>query len=419
MYSVQATYGCPCDYCSFKHCLSCLKINVKATMSEFEKFFSSIIDWFTQGESKTKESSTKQQGVTVLGSELAAAGIKEQERVDAGGFAESPIGDRTFGDWPGSIRLLKPIQGELDLHILKLTQKYAEMNADERFEMRNSLCQGDMYTLFHYCSRATAFALRDSSCSEFLQNAFITLSMVDLERVDFRDAFRAIHFVQYGFHRLGLESGTNIELARNLAGNKMADIMTPPKAWMNETSDNRKIYWSKEVHTRFGVGFVSTWDHPYDPKIDLLDIGILLWNIPKGKNWVARDIFIGSEVPQWFFSVVVPEIHSVLERALGTIRVSAIPNPELDCPPHVHSLSVYVVECATPADAKILATKCIGKLNSRLTASFVHFKELCAIVTYDNSWKKDDLEDERSIQRFKEPVASILQNFQYLSRDDK
>lgn len=104
--------------------------------------------------------STKEQNKYVIGKEIAAADKKEEERLKSNTFANSPLRQQNYSDFDSGITLQSPKEVDLDNQIVQLTKRYIESNKQERGEVRNSLSQDDIYTIFNFCKRATVFGLR-------------------------------------------------------------------------------------------------------------------------------------------------------------------------------------------------------------------------------------------------------------------
>lgn len=130
-----------------------------------------IVAVFTNVSCSNKE----EKKTMVLGQELADAEQKEQERLESQNYSDSPFPKFNYSKWKGEKSLINPQVNELDSFIVQLTNKYINTNESERKEIRNSLSQDDIYTIFTFCKRSVVFGLRENGNEAFIENSLNSL----------------------------------------------------------------------------------------------------------------------------------------------------------------------------------------------------------------------------------------------------
>lgn len=353
---------------------------------------------------KTKEA------VVVLGQELADANQKENERLESGGYVVSPMPEFNYSKWKNEKSLINPQINALDSSIVELTNKYIEANDSERQSIRNSLSQDDLYTLFVFCRRAVIFGLREDGNKAYLSGNLNTLSMVDPERCDFRDALVAMAFVNHGIKRAGLDSKKLYKQAIKLANPEMVKLLAGFGSRKEEDKSIEGMAGYTEFQTNFGIGFVQCGYNKYEPKIILSEIGFEISEFVETEKYQGASISVAESLPLiWVDGEDNSELKEILNRSLGTVSLRAYPKEELYEQWISQMFLLYLIECENQNDAKRIvdiANLSEGKDHSMLVISVDEV--FCILITRSTTFGVDAFEDSESIKRFKDPLERLI-----------
>ena len=210
-------------------------------------------------------SNKQNKNTVVLGQELADADQKEQERLESENYSDSPFPDFNYSKWKGEKSLINPQVNELDSFIVQLTKQYIKVNETERKDIRNSINQDDIYTIFTFCQRAAIFGIRENGNMSFIENSLNSLAMVDPERCDYRDALVAMAFANYGIQKSNLNRSELDNNSAKLANPKMAELLIGFEARNLEDQSIENMAGYTEILTESGIGFVQYGYEKFEP----------------------------------------------------------------------------------------------------------------------------------------------------------
>ncbi len=275
-------------------------------------------------------SNKQKKNTVVLGQELADANQKEQERLESGNYNDSPFPEFNYSKWKGEKSLINPQINELDSFIVQFTNKYIESNDAQRKDIRNSLSQDDIYTIFTFCQRATIFGIRDNGHKAYIENSLNSLSMVDPERCDYRDALVAMAFANHGIQKSTLNRRELYNKAAKLANPKMAELLIGFEARKVEDQSIENMAGYTQILTGSGIGFVQYGYEEFQPTINLSEIGFKISEFIENEKYQGASISVGESLPLiWVDGEDNSELKEILNRSLGTVSVRAYPKEEL------------------------------------------------------------------------------------------
>jgi hypothetical protein len=355
--------------------------------------------------------SNKQEKKTVvLGQELADAEQKEQERLESEGYSDSPFPEFNYSKWKGEKSLINPQINELDSFIVRLTKQYMRANESERKDIRNSISQEDIYTIFTFCQRASIFGIRENGNKAFIENSLNTLSMVDPERCDYRDALVAMAFVNHGIQKSTLNRSELYNGAAKLANPKMAELLSGFEARKQEDQSIENMAGYTEIQTESGVGFVWYGYEEFHPKVNLSEIGFKICEFIENEKYHGASISVGESLPLiWVDGEDNSELKEILNRSLGTVSVSAHPKEDF-CEDWISQMFLlYLIECENQNDANRvveIAKESKSKNHSKIMLS--DGEVFCILITRSTTIGVEDFENAESIQRFKEPLLKLI-----------
>jgi len=355
-------------------------------------------------------SSKQKKNIVVLGQELADANQKEQARLKSDNYSDSPFPEFNYSKWKGEKSLINPQVNELDSFIVQLTNEYIASNDSERNVIRNSLSQDDIYTIFTFCKRTVIFGLRDNENKDFIKNSLNTLSMVDPERCDFRDALVAMAFANHGIHKSALHTTELYNRATQFANPKMAELLSGFDARKTEDKSLENMAGYTEIQTENGIGFVQCGYEKFQPRTNLLEIGFKISEFVDNEKYQGASVSVGESLPLiWVDGEDNSELKNILNRSLGTVSVSAHPKEELYSGWTSQMFLLYLIECENQTDANRIvkiANQSEGKNHSKIVLN--DDEVFCILITRSIAVGVDDFEDVESIQRFKEPLLKLI-----------
>lgn len=355
-------------------------------------------------------SNKQKKNTVVLGQELADADQKEQDRLESENYSDSPFPDFNYSKWKGEESLINPQVNKLDSFIVQLTNKYIETNESERKDIRNSLSQDDIYTIFTFCKRAVIFGLRENGNKAFIENSLNSLSMVDPERCDYRDALVSMAFANHGIQKSTLNRSELYNKAAKFANPKMAELLIGFEARKVEDQSIENMAGYTEILTESGIGFVQFGYGKFQPKVNLSAIGFKISEFIENEKYQSASISVGESLPLiWVDREDNSELKEILNRSLGTVSVRAYPKEELCADWISQMFLLYLIECKTPTDANRIveiANQSESKNHSKI---LLNEEELfCILITRSTTVGVDDFENAESIQRFKEPLLKLI-----------
>lgn len=346
----------------------------------------------------------------VLGQELANANEKEQERMASGDFNDSPMPEYNYSKWPNEKSLINPQVNSLDSLIISLTIRYAKSNDSIRHEIRNSLSQDDLYTLFTFCQRAAIFGLKGNGDKVYLENALNTLSMVDSERCDFRDALVAMAFANHGIKKAGLNSEALYDEAIKLANPRMAELLSGFQSRTERDKTLETMAGYTEFQTEYGTGFVQCGYDKFEPKSNISEIGFEILKFIETEKYQMASMSVAESLPLiWVNGEGNSELKDILHQSRGTISVSAYPKEEF-CEEWLSQMFLlYLIECENGDDAK----RIVEMVNDAERKSFYRMvlnidEMFCILIARSVVLGEDSCENDKSIKRFKAPLEQLI-----------
>ncbi|MFT7085171.1 MAG: hypothetical protein ACJAV5_000886 [Vicingaceae bacterium] len=355
--------------------------------------------------------SNKQEKKTVvLGQELADAEQKEQERLESEGYSDSPFPEFNYSKWKGEKSLINPQVNELDSFIVQLTRQYTKANKSKRNDIRNSINQDDIYTIFTFCQRAAIFGIRENGNKSFIENSLNSLAMVDPERCDYRDALVAMAFANHGILKSSLNRSDLYNKAAKLANPKMAELLIGFEARKIEDQSIENMAGYTEIQTESGIGFVQFGYEKFQPKVNLSEIGFKISEFIENEKYQGASISVGESLPLiWVDGEDNSELKEILNRSLGTVSLRAYPKEDL-CEDWISQMFLlFIIECKNQTDANRVFEIANDSKSKNHSKIILRDGELfCILITRSTTVGVDDFENAESIQRFKEPLLKLI-----------
>jgi hypothetical protein len=356
--------------------------------------------------------------VYIIGEHLAKAEEAERQRKSRGDVAKSPMPDGKYDSRDGN--LINPAQGAFDSQLRQLCQSFANSDAEARAQIRASISMREFYTLLYFSSRAAVFGIRERSAA-WLVDGLTALSMIELDRVDFRDVLSSVSLLHHSAVRIGQDATQLLRTAAALSEPKTAELINgfinrPP-----EYKILRDKWGYDEVETKDGIGFISWGFSDYNPTYDLKKIALDLADLIAADKYLPYPQ-VATKLPDvWLKTKDSASLDKALQTARGgaTINGSLRPNeyPEYQN----QQFTIFLVEVAEESAAQTLLElsmkkKTTGNRTLGLTADYYMLglaegKLFCLVVARSVVLGGKSFETSDSLVRFSTGIAGILRRY--------
>jgi hypothetical protein len=339
-------------------------------------------------------------GVTVLGTELAAAAAAERRRVPTG---PSPIAHVRYPPRAGD--LWRWVEQPADATMSEFVSAYAAADGQSQGRTRASLTMRDLYTLLLFARRRGFAAIRTGDPAAAAE-AYDALSAIDIERVDWRDVWSAAMLAGYAASRAGAPVAADAAVGR--ADPRVAEILSRAAVAKVDLS---KACGYRVVPASDGLVLFDDGYKRYEPDRDLVPIALgIAAAIEHDGTYRVDGLGICQGIPPfWAAADTDRRVAAAIEQLTGCASVHATP---IDGPPtgmYDHFLSARLAEAATVEDATTIAQKANRSRRSGTTAMAVTAGRLCAVfVAACALADQPSRETAETLARFQPTVMALL-----------
>ena len=342
-------------------------------------------------------------GVVVLGQQLADAHAAEERR-QRSNPPPSPLGGVHYDRWRGEHRLSKLVPAEADGRVRELAQTFAAPGAN-RAAMREALSLDDFYTLLTFARRSTVRALREGVAP--LTDGLSAIAMIDLQRVDPRDAAWALGLLRHGSASVD-SAGSIFGRAAEIAEPAVANLIR--EAGARSPDDIRQwgytVFNSPEGLALIGWGFSH-----YKPTLDLTAIGLAIADLVEADRYQPHDPEIACDVPNVWLSVPAGRDATGSLDAVAAVRVSAELRPVVGERPMWQDLWVWIAETKSDAEAEEVARQASpARQGHFVRAGSTVGRLVCLVVQSSPMEGGQPIETADSLQRFLSPISELLKS---------
>lgn len=290
----------------------------------------------------------------VIGQDLADAHAADARHL-ADGPPPSPLPAGRYRHERGELGLFSIGPVALDEALTAFVRHYRGAAADERARLRDGIEVEGAYTLLAFARRATVFALRSRDAA-LVADGLGACSAVPYERIDARDGLVALALLHHAGRRCGAGSAALFEAARELGDVAFANLIDAFLARSDADRDLQAAWGYIEAEGPRGAGLLGWGLGPWSPSVDLAAITLRVASALDGDEYLIEDPMLGFDLSAiWLSASADPG----LEPTLGRIRAGAVIHgrlrAEATAEPGSQQLTVWVLECAGPDDAALLA----------------------------------------------------------------
>jgi hypothetical protein len=353
--------------------------------------------------------------VYIIGEHLARAAEAVRQWKSRGDMAKSPMPDGKYDLRDGN--LINPVPGALDSQLRQLCQSFANSDAEPRAQIRASISMREFGTLLAFSSRAAVFGIRERNAG-WLVDGLTALSMIELDRVDFRDVLTSVSLLHHSAVRIGQDATQLLRAAAVLSDPKTAELINGFISRPPEYKVLRDKWGYDEVETKDGIGFIGWGFSDYNPTYDLKKIALDLAAL------IAADKYqpyaqVATKLPDvWLKTKDSSSLDKSLQAVRGGATISGHLRPNEHPEPENQQFAIFLVEVAEESAAQTLLDlstkkKTTGNRMLGLAADYYMLglaegKLFCLIVARSVVLGKKSFETSDSLARFSTGIAGIL-----------
>lgn len=281
----------------------------------------------------------------ILGQQLAAAQAAEARHRLRSPSGPSPLDGVTYDASRGEYDLFRFVRSEVDEQV---AQAVIIEGDDDPARLRDALTIDDFYTLLAFIRRSVLTALRSGDV-EPLDDAVRALTLLDDERMDWRDTVVNIELVAWALDHVGTDYKHRFNEAATRATRGTAEMLRSVGK-----QPRRKLtpgMWAL-VSTPAGKALAQSDFDRYDPTVDLVTAALAIEEVVERDRYRVDALTVATEIPTVWL-VDLPTIRRSLDRVRAVVSLSAV-LAEGD-PQEAQMLLVFVTEAADAADAQAIA----------------------------------------------------------------
>lgn len=348
----------------------------------------------------------------VLGLELARALQAEKQRLKTAPpkTDRMPAAGYSSARKQYSLYRLTPLK--LDARLRELTDWYSTTDEQSRLEFCGSINMNQLYTLLHFSKRAAIFAMRTGD-SSWIRSAWESLGMIDLDRIDFRDALISIAVVLHAARRMDVDVESLLVATRNRAAAPVSEMF---ERFLKQSSNYQslKASWGlTEISTPAGIGLIGWGFHKYRPKRDLTRVILDIVERVERDKYLSSDPEIASELfpffPFWISREPSPQLDSLLRTATGAATLNAQLRRTEFAGHASQQFTVFLVEMPTAATVnQLLEMAKRNRTRSHAKLAVGCDRLFCLIVARSFEVGVPAFETNKSLQRFLPVISEAL-----------
>lgn len=350
------------------------------------------------------ENGKRSSGVVEIGTQMAQASAAQRRHEEAHGAPNSPLADLRYSSIEN--RLWRWVDSPIDNRIEPVVRDFAVMGEVERNLVRDSLSMDDFYTLLAFSRRRALAVLRGSEAGQ-IEPAFVSLAMIDIERVDWRDLPMAISLVCYAGERIGAPVADLVSRTIQLAEPKTAEALMRQRTTRIDLAESCGF---QEVRTSEGVALFDTGFEHFSPQADLEKIAFDSAVALENSGYEIENISLASDLPlTWLDGRDGSAIAKMARSLSGCVSIHGVPRADPAPRSSGQMLLVFLGEAASERDAREIAAAAENASSSQRTELGLASRRICAVII-QSSWMADTppMENARSLERLRDVLERLL-----------
>jgi hypothetical protein len=234
---------------------------------------------------------------------------------------------------------------------------------------------------------------------------FRSLALVDLRRIDWRDAAVAIGLLAYVGQRVQAPVQDLVSEIKRRVEPAMGEVLT---RYSSSPEEGLGIGGYREIRTADSVGLAHDDGHPYAPIVDLVSVAEKVVAFIERDKYRVDSLTTGSDLPTVWLPAAAPSTLHALEGLLGCISVSARPKDDREGVSN-QTFEVWIAEVGNRPDAQAIAAAATPKPGSDIAILGVASGTLCSVMVARSVVEGvRPLEDTKSLERFRTALQAAI-----------
>lgn len=366
-------------------------------MNLFSKLFRRVV-------SAKDKNGTGSSNVVELGTQMAQASAAQRRHEKTHAPPNSPLAALRYSSIEN--RLWRWVDSPIDSRIETIVTDFAALGEVERNSVRDSLSMDDFYTLLTFARRRALAVLRGSEATQ-IEPAFVSIAMIDLDRIDWRDLLMAGSLVCYAGERIGAPVADLVSRRIQLAEPKTAQAL---KRQRTTRIDLAQSCGFREVRTSEGVALFDTQYEHFSPRADLERIAFESALALENSGYEIEDISLASDLPLTWLNARDGSAIAKMARSLsGCVSIHGAARADPAPRSSGQSLLVFLGEAASETDAREIAAAAENTSSSQRAELGLASRQVFAVVI-QHSWMADTppMENAHSLERLRGVFERLL-----------
>jgi hypothetical protein len=321
----------------------------------------------------------------VIGTELAAASAAEAKRAARNDLGPSPIPPGSYSSLEASLNVV--VESPLDVALRKVVRQYAAADSATRPAMRDATSMDEFYTLLTFASRQAVFAMKEKNAAH-VDDALAAVSMIDPERIDWRDGMRTLELVHHAAGRFG-DAAKRFERAALLANAETAKMLHVHAKRPAPTLQDA-------LYSEIETGLIERGIDDYAPTRDLIPPILAIADLIR-KERTDVGITIADDLPaNW-----VGNDQSLVASTSGTATIHTGFREE-------QSLMVFLSEVEDAENANAIVKAARSAPRDWALVALARENVVCLLIAQSFVAGVPNAETDETLSRYEKPVAAIL-----------
>lgn len=322
-------------------------------------------------------------GAIEIGTQMAQASAAQRRHEEKHGALTSPLADLRYSAIES--RLWRWVDSPIDCQVEQIVTGYAGLSEAERQFARDCLSMDDFYTLYTFARRRALAVLRSGEAKQ-IESAFISMAMIDIERIDWRDHIFLHSLVCYVGERSGAPVADLSRRSIQLAENESAQALKRQPIFQINLAETCGL---RAVCTSEGVALFDTDYKDFSPEADLKRIAFESAVVLEENGYQIDSISLASDLPLvWLEGDARSALPKMVRKLSGCVAIHGVPSADPAPMSSGQSLLVFIGEAASETDAFEIATAAQNASNSNRTELGVASRRIFAVVI-QHSWMAD------------------------------
>lgn len=347
---------------------------------------------------------TGSSGTVAIGTQMARASEAQRRHEETHGVPNSPLADLRYSSIEN--RLWRWVDSAVDSRIEPVVTDFAALGEAERNLVRNSLSIDDFYTLFAFARRRALAVLRGSEARQ-IEPAFVSIAMVDLERVDWRDLLMANSLLCYAGERIGAPVADLVRRTIQLADRKTAEALRRQRTTRIDLAQSCGY---REVRTSEGVALFDTGYEHFSPQANLERIAFESAVALENNGYEIENISLARDLPlTWLNGGDGSAVATMASSLSGCVAINGVPRADPAPRSSGQMLLVFLGEAASERDAREIAAAAENASSPQRTELGLASRRICAVII-QSSWIADTppMENADSLERLRGALEPLL-----------